>query len=80
MVEGVGLENRREFWFSMGSNPISLLMIIVIYRGCIAQSVEQWPFKPMVLGSSPSTLKKRALSLIGQSGGFLSLQVQVRVL
>jgi hypothetical protein len=39
---------------------------------CIAQLVEQWPFKPPVLGSSPSAIinHKYPLSLPGQNFTF----------
>ena len=33
-----------------------LLILVSFFDGCVAQSVEQRPFKPLVEGSNPSTL------------------------
>jgi hypothetical protein len=56
-----------------GSNP-SVLNFFILYtkrnkkkRGCIAQLVERWPFKPRVLGSSPGApivKKNRFVTLV----------------
>ncbi len=33
----------------------------IMFDGLVAQSVEQWPFKPLVLGSNPSKSKKSSV-------------------
>ena len=66
-----------------GSNPSVLKFFFEYVRGCIAQLVERWPFKPRVLGSSPSAPKKYekvAEWLRRQTVNLLEIPSQVRIL
>ena len=52
------VEQKPEKLLVGGSIPF-LFKIYLLKNECIAQLVEQWPFKPLVLGSSPgATISK----------------------
>lgn len=72
--------------FFLSFISFNFLQLIECYAlwGCIAQLVERWPFKPRVLGSSPSApnflFEKVAEWLRRQTVNLLVIPSQVRIL